>query len=147
NSPSISQALWENFQPDQLFPEGSGVVGMQNSPPQGNAQWGSPPGMGGMGRGQRMGSMGSQGGQGDVGMSGLYPPGNGTAPGAWGAMGQPGFDGAQGAQGQSPSESWSSATAVPATLNVEDWFQFFGINGDLSGMNAADLLTAAAASV
>ncbi|OBT49998.1 hypothetical protein VE04_09534, partial [Pseudogymnoascus sp. 24MN13] len=42
NSPSISQALWENFQPDQLFPEGSGVVGMQNSPPPpAGAQWGT----------------------------------------------------------------------------------------------------------
>lgn len=40
NSPRISQALWENFLPDQLFPEGSGVVGMQNSPPQpAGAQW------------------------------------------------------------------------------------------------------------
>ncbi|KFX93242.1 hypothetical protein O988_06907 [Pseudogymnoascus sp. VKM F-3808] len=148
NSPSISQALWENFQPDQLFPEGSGVVGMPNSPPVPGGQWGSPTqgaGMG-MGRGARMGSMGSQGGQGDVGMGGLYPPGNGAAPGAWGGIAQQGFE-AQGAQGQSPSESWSSATAVPATLNVEDWFQFFGINGDLSGMNAADLLSSASASM
>ncbi|RAL66612.1 hypothetical protein DID88_006302 [Monilinia fructigena] len=41
------------------------------------------------------------------------------------------------AQGQSPSDTWSnsSAQAVPTTLNVEDWFQFFGINGDLTGMN------------
>ncbi|KAK6596671.1 fungal specific transcription factor domain-containing protein [Botrytis cinerea] len=40
-------------------------------------------------------------------------------------------------QGQSPSDTWSnsSAQAVPTTLNVEDWFQFFGINGDLTGMN------------
>lgn len=68
--------------------------------------------------------MGSQGGQGqqgvDVGMGGLYPPGAGGA--QWGGMGQ-GFEGAQ--QGQSPSESWSSATAVPATLNVEDWYVVF----------------------
>ncbi|OBT73977.1 hypothetical protein VF21_06008 [Pseudogymnoascus sp. 05NY08] len=149
NSPSISQALWENFQPDHLFPEGSGVVGMQNSPPPppGAQQWGSPSAP--MGPGGRMGSMGSQGGQGgqgDVGMGGLYPPGNVGA--QWGGMGggQGGFE-AQGGQGQSPSESWSSATAVPATLNVEDWFQFFGINGDLSGMNAADLLSAATSSV
>ena len=38
------------------------------------------------------------------------------------SIGQAGFEGGQGAQGQSPSESWSSATAVPATLNVEDWY-------------------------
>jgi hypothetical protein len=35
-------------------------------------------------------------------------------------------------EGQSP-DSWSTASgpaqAVPTTLNVEDWFQFFGING------------------
>ncbi|EHL01619.1 putative Cutinase transcription factor 1 alpha [Glarea lozoyensis 74030] len=37
----------------------------------------------------------------------------------------------------SPSDTLSnaSAQAVPMTMNVEDWFQFFGINGDLSGMN------------
>jgi len=40
----------------------------------------------------------------------------------------------------SPSDSWSNSSlqgpAVPTTLNVEDWFQFFGINGsDMSGMN------------
>ncbi|KAH8586826.1 hypothetical protein B0O99DRAFT_602148 [Bisporella sp. PMI_857] len=40
-------------------------------------------------------------------------------------------------QGHSPSDTWSngSAQAVPTTVNVEDWFQFFGLNGDLSGLN------------
>ncbi|CRK13054.1 hypothetical protein BN1723_009908 [Verticillium longisporum] len=42
--------------------------------------------------------------------------------------------------GQSPSDSWSTGSAqgqaVPNTLNVEDWFQFFGINnGDLASLN------------
>jgi len=56
-------------------------------------------------------------------------------PGMW----QGGFDPnmAPGDQGHSPSDTLSnaSAQAVPMTMNVEDWFQFFGINGDLSGMN------------
>lgn len=123
NSPSISQSLWENFQPEQLFPEGSGGVGMgmPGEPPMGGQQWGSPPGMGGVGAGARMGSLGSQGGQGDVGMGGLY------APPVWQGQGmQGGFEPqGQGQQEQSPSESWSSATAVPATLNVEDWYVYF----------------------
>jgi hypothetical protein len=56
-------------------------------------------------------------------------------------MWNPAFDGLprQDQTGQSPSDSWSTGSAqgqpVPSTLNVEDWFQFFGINGD----NAAAL--------
>lgn len=35
NSPSISQSLWENFQPDQLFPDGTNMS-MPFAPPTGN---------------------------------------------------------------------------------------------------------------
>lgn len=35
NSPPISQQLWENFQPDQLFPDGSGISVTPFSPPNG----------------------------------------------------------------------------------------------------------------
>ena len=38
------------------------------------------------------------------------------------------------------SDGWSTssignAPVAPTTLNVEDWFQFFGINGELAGMS------------
>src|SRR5271156_3973546 len=37
NSPNLSQSVWENFQPDQLFPEGSAnVQHSQFSPLQGH---------------------------------------------------------------------------------------------------------------
>jgi hypothetical protein len=36
NSPSISQSLWENFQPDQLFPDGTNMA-LPFSSPNGNA--------------------------------------------------------------------------------------------------------------
>ena len=38
------------------------------------------------------------------------------------------------------SDGWSTssignAPVAPTTLNVEDWFQFFGINGEMTGMS------------
>ncbi|CAI4219873.1 unnamed protein product [Parascedosporium putredinis] len=42
-------------------------------------------------------------------------------------------------EGMSPSDSWSTGSAqgqpIPTALNVEDWFQFFGINGDANNLN------------
>jgi len=51
-----------------------------------------------------------------------------------------GFDNGGGIhEAHSPSDTWSNSSlqgpAVPTTLNVEDWFQFFGINSDLSMSN------------
>jgi uncharacterized protein YdaU (DUF1376 family) len=137
NSPNISQSLWENFQPDQLFPEGSAAANMQFSPPQHHQSMPNldPNLMAGvqgqnmMGqngqlpmRGQQIGgsplqrqTMLQPGVQGQVGNNWA------GAPGMWG--GQP-FDGnVPMGDGQSPSDSgWSSTSqAVPATLNVEDW--------------------------
>jgi hypothetical protein len=36
--------------------------------------------------------------------------------------------------GSSPEDTWSNSSAdkiVPTTLNVEDWFNFFGLTGEL----------------
>jgi len=149
NSPNLSQSIWENFQPDQLFPEGSASMQQnQFSPPQTHHNLdpnlmaqnmmpqqmhhhqssqlpqrmrGAQPGMGG--------SPVQQQGMLQPGMAGYQ-----VQPGMWqGFDQQMQVDG----QGHSPSDSWSNASqqAVPTTVNVEDWFQFFGINGDLSGMN------------
>ncbi|KAK6579826.1 hypothetical protein PZA11_007534 [Diplocarpon coronariae] len=156
NSPNISQSLWENFQPDQLFPEGSASMqasqfspqhphhnldpnlvphmGMQHvsnqtQPSQApNRMLGQAQGMAGSPQQTSMsGGLGYQVQPGQSMWQGQdYDSGMGQGP-----------DHGQEKQGHSPSDSLSnnsSTQAVPMTMNVEDWFQFFGINGDLSGM-------------
>ncbi|KOS21482.1 Cutinase transcription factor 1 alpha [Escovopsis weberi] len=121
NSPNLSQSLWENFQPDQLFPETTNLMAfpnlspppqhqsldqnLANSMPSGNAasamqsnQYQSR----GVGQGTGMMQMGGYQGQ--------------------SSMWQPGFDGLQ--DSASP-DSWGTSSAqgqpAPTTLNVEDW--------------------------
>lgn len=134
NSPNISQSLWENFQPDQLFPESSSMPAFPNlSPPQTHqgldqSAMNQMPG-GGIGVGMQANQYrGSAQAGGIMQMSGFQGQSN---------MWQAGFDGGL-QDGQSP-DSWGTSSAqgqpAPATLNVEDWFQFFGINGDMSNVN------------
>ncbi|KAL2755220.1 hypothetical protein ACRALDRAFT_1064923 [Sodiomyces alcalophilus JCM 7366] len=157
NSPNISQSLWENFQPDQLFPDSAGMPAMsqfssphsQLNPEQNMAAQVQNPNTHQVQQG-----MGNQGPRySHLSETGMALSGN-TAEG--GPVLQPGGISTlqrQGqsniwqanlekpaADGQSPSDSWSSGSVqgqpVPTTLNVEDWFQFFGINnGDLAGMS------------
>ncbi|KAK4230053.1 putative cutinase transcription factor 1 alpha [Podospora fimiseda] len=150
NSPNLSQSIWENFQPDQLFPESAHVplFPQQFSPPQpqthqpqpqqfdpsniqpqgGLDPFGQPLPKRAMGGSPLQGSaiLPNQGFQGQQG--GNVWPGTGA------------FDTQMAGDGQSPSDSWSTSSVtgqpVPSTLNVEDWFQFFGLNGDaVNGMN------------
>ncbi|KAK0714996.1 fungal-specific transcription factor domain-containing protein [Lasiosphaeris hirsuta] len=152
NSPNLSQSIWENFQPDQLFPESAHIPLYPHvSPPQ--AHQSLDPNM--MAQMQSHNLQGQpidpvvQFGQGLPskrglaasplqGSSGLHQPGLAGFQGQqgnniWGT----GFDTAM-MDGQSPSDSWSNSSAqgqpVPTNLNVEDWFQFFGMNAD--GANA-----------
>ncbi|KAK1516158.1 fungal specific transcription factor domain-containing protein [Colletotrichum paranaense] len=173
NSPNISQSLWENFQPDQLFPDSASMPafphmspppnhhgidtglmaqlhnqntshglpaqstqfqargptkqGLSGSPQQGANVLGS--GMQGFQQQQPQQQQQAQG-QGQSSNNN-----NSLNSNLWTAN----FDGLM-PDGQSPSDSWSTGSAqgqpVPNTLNVEDWFQFFGINnGDLASMN------------
>ncbi|KAF6522783.1 hypothetical protein HZS61_014311 [Fusarium oxysporum f. sp. conglutinans] len=128
NSPNLSQSLWENFQPDQLFPDSAAMPAFPNlSPTQThsnldhNAMGSVPPnnGQGGMHN--------PQAGQYQQRGNGMMPQGFQGHSNMW----QPSMD-PNLPEGQSP-DSWSTASgpgqAVPTTLNVEDWFQFFGING------------------
>lgn len=124
NSPPISQQLWENFQPDQLFPDGSidptavnfsspilnhaAVDPRLQMPTNGSGQQPSP----GLTAAQQ-GDFGSGHGQ-------IWPPGLNGMVGAGMEM--------RDSDGWSNS-STSNAPIVPTTLNVEDWFQFFGIHG------------------
>lgn len=136
NSPNLSQSIWENFQPDQLFPEGSANMSFsQFSPPQ--MQQNLDPNLMPQMHTANMQPLPnqSQAAQLPQRMRGTQPgqpssnPLQGALlqPGISGYQGQPnmwqGFDGIS--DGQSPSDSWSNTSAqgaaVPATLNVEDW--------------------------
>ena len=121
DSPNISQQLWENFQPDQLFPDGT-IDGAANftSPLLNSAvdpQLQMP-----------QASMSGNPQMSHIDMSGqaqVWPPG---------------MQGMMGAGMElHDSDGWSTssignAPVAPTTLNVEDWFQFFGINGEMAGM-------------
>ena len=133
NSPPISQSLWENFQPDQLFPDGTSIP-MPFSPNGGNVdpqlqqmpsmqapqmhggqqmhhqRQGSDPNMQGMGQ-QNLGVPG-------MNMGGMHHSGQ-----SWGMDGglvDSGFGGSQ------QDETWSNSSrgppSVPMALNVEDWY-------------------------
>ncbi|KAL8780630.1 MAG: hypothetical protein Q9194_000821 [Teloschistes cf. exilis] len=146
DSPHISQSLWENFQPDQLFPDGTNMSmphfndqqaldpqlqmpqmqspGMLQPPMQ--TQPLPPRGMPGSQDNSNLQAMQDMSGM--AHMQGLQQP-NTTH--GWSNEYH---------DGQSPEDSWGNGgrnkgPVAPATLNVEDWFQFFGIQGDM-GMSA-----------
>lgn len=125
NSPNLSQALLENFQPDQLFPDSASMPAFPNlSPSQTHQSLGHnlmaqmpTPTMTSSGLSGQSGNDFQQRGQG----TGLLHPGlqGYQHPNMW----QPNFDGIL-QDGQSP-DSWSTGSAqgqpAPTTLNVEDW--------------------------
>lgn len=120
NSPPISQQLWENFQPDQLFPDGSIDPNAINfSSPTLNHAAVDP----------RLHATNPLNGQQSPSNTEYVNQGPGTG-GVW----PPGLDGMVGAgMDMHESDRWSNSSTgapiVPTTLNVEDWFQFFGIHG------------------
>ncbi|KAI9795029.1 MAG: Transcriptional activator of fatty acid utilization [Peltula sp. TS41687] len=147
NSPQISQNVWENFQPDQLFPENSGNLSLltQFLPPNLDPQLmdrpaPNPPQAGGM-PGQRSAER-SIGGQ-TIGSPSAS--GSQSMTGGQGVVGQPWpnqLDSGIELAGNNSDDTMSNSSKgamVPTTLNVEDWLQFFGINGDLNGMNTENL--------
>jgi hypothetical protein len=137
NSPPISQALWENFQPDQLFPDGASIP-MPFSPGGSNPV---DPQLQQMPTHSMQAPQSIHGSQqmhhprdgGDHGMPGMHSqnlgvPGMGMGgmhhqPHQWGMDGgivDSGFGGSQ------QDETWSNssrgnAPSVPMALNVEDW--------------------------
>ncbi|KAK3353484.1 fungal-specific transcription factor domain-containing protein [Lasiosphaeria hispida] len=139
NSPNLSQSIWENFQPDQLFPESAHIPlyphvspppahqsldpnmmaqmqshSLQGQPIDPAVQFGqSLPGKRGLAGSPLQGGSGLH----QSGLAGFQgQQGNNI----WGV----GFDTAM-MDGQSPSDSWSNSSAqgqpVPTNLNVEDW--------------------------
>ena len=147
NSPNLSQAIWENFQPDQLFPESS-TIPVYVSPSQPHSSL-DPSMMAQMASHNLQGrpsdtTTANQFGQGlpplkrGVSESPLQSHSGLLGTGGFGTgfqsqqqtgsnsnnMWQTGFDAGM-VDGQSPSDSWSNSSTqgqpVPSTLNVEDW--------------------------
>ncbi|KAJ5580850.1 hypothetical protein N7450_007151 [Penicillium hetheringtonii] len=162
-SPNLSPSLWENFQPDQLFPDGTAIFPELTSPPPATVDPAlqipsnlQPPNM------NQRPMMGPQPQQMPGGRSMSVSQGSPQMmSGVPGAMGMQASQGPQvfGMEGQtwpmqgldgtlsgaaldaaSQDDNWSSSSrsgpTAPTTLNVEDWFQFFGINGGFGDLAA-----------
>ncbi|KAL3475262.1 fungal-specific transcription factor domain-containing protein [Aspergillus californicus] len=157
-SPNLSPSLWENFQPDQLFPDGTAIFPELTSPqsatvdPQlqmqtqlqahGMDQRSMMP--------QQMSNRAMPGAQGSPEMLSSMPAINlqGQPQHMYGMEARnpwpiPGLDptvtgtvGDHASQDDNWSSSSRSGPTAPTTLNVEDWFQFFGINGSFGEMAA-----------
>ncbi|KAH6856474.1 fungal-specific transcription factor domain-containing protein [Chaetomium sp. MPI-CAGE-AT-0009] len=140
NSPNLSQAVWENFQPDQLFPESAHAPLFQQPISPQQAQQSLDQQMMAQMQNQNMQGQPMDGGHNVFGQA-LPKRGLDASPMQQNPMMQQGMAGSfQGQQnpnmwhgfevpmvdGQSPSDSWSTGSVhgqppVPATLNVEDW--------------------------
>ncbi|KAF2091455.1 cutinase transcription factor 1 alpha [Saccharata proteae CBS 121410] len=134
-TPSLSQDLWQNFQPDQLFPADTNISFPPNSfsptqqQPLVDPQLSRPMSM-------QTPNMQQQSPQ--QSMSGPPMHQNGSMsmhhgmhqndPNAWAQMEMMNH------QPPGNEETWSNSSRgqpiAPTTLNVEDWFHFFGIQGD-----------------
>lgn len=146
-SPNLSPSLWENFQPDQLFPDGTAIFPELTSPPPGTVDPSLPmPPQPGPNMAQRpmMGAMPPQvpGRSMSVSqsspqmMSGM-PAGLGMQPGqgpqvfgmegqTWPMQNMDGtMSGAALDAASQDNDNWSSSSrsgpTAPTTLNVEDW--------------------------
>ncbi|EAU37205.1 cutinase transcription factor 1 alpha [Aspergillus terreus NIH2624] len=157
-SPNLSPSLWENFQPDQLFPDGTAIFPELTSPqhnavdPQLQMQTQlQTQGIDQRMMGQPVPSRSMSGTQGSPELLSSMPPGiplQGQQPpqmfgmehqGSWPMQGLEATLSAATVDPANQDDNWSSSSrsgpTAPTTLNVEDWFQFFGINGSL-GWNA-----------
>ncbi|PGH15049.1 hypothetical protein AJ80_05674 [Polytolypa hystricis UAMH7299] len=171
NSPNISQSLWENFQPDQLFPDGTNMGYTGFSPPTSNVdpqlhmphfQTGGLPSHQhmGMSNNQQQGQQQQQhqlpsrmrGAQDSPtmlhnmsGMGGMPQQQQHLQPNmtmgnqqGWPMQSMDGHVGTM-MDTSSQDDNWSTSSrgqgpTVPPALNVEDWFQFFGINTGISDL-------------
>ncbi|RMY62465.1 hypothetical protein D0865_00407 [Hortaea werneckii] len=150
-SPKISEDLWQNYDPGQLFPpEANGMLGSVPllSPGEGTvdpALRAPPP--------QPMPPLQQQQAPMHDGHRGSIPSHPAAPPlqqgqqipayhpdaQSWAQL--QGLAGQQQQQHVVPDDQWSNTSStgpiVPTTLNVGDWFEFFGIpNGDLSTLSA-----------
>ena len=140
NSPNISQELWQNFQPDQLFPADTQVNFPSISPVQHHNSLVDPalsqpqsmamhPGNANMQQQQPQQQMPNmQNSQPQMPMSGFDQ----TSAQAWAQQ----MDMmSQNQQGGAADDTWSNSSGgrnpiVPTTLNVEDWYVFLQSNSN-----------------
>lgn len=128
NSPNISQSLWENFQPDNLFPESAQIPLFPHLSPQ-QQNTGLESNMVGQMTGissqqplrqQQQPQQPLQSKQGENSVPNMLQPNHSYPQGSMWTTNFEGFP-----EGQSPSDSWSTSSVqgqpVPSTLNVEDW--------------------------
>jgi hypothetical protein len=163
-SPNISQDLWQNYQPDQLFPPDTSSIFPVHSPVQ-QATMVDPALRGGAGVPPQQQTQSSQQSYANAAPPTHYPQA-GSPLGLANSMQQ--YATQQTAQLQNPyaqmggnvehqqqqrgngDDAWSTNSGstvgpgpgsgpgpvVPTTLNVGDWFEFFGIpNGDMSALH------------
>ncbi|KAL7774116.1 hypothetical protein CFE70_005026 [Pyrenophora teres f. teres 0-1] len=139
DTPNISQEVWQNFQPDQLFPADTQVHFPQMSPMQNHSL--VDPALSqpqSMSMSQQPSQQPAPGGQqqmpgqpSNAGLSGNYENNNTQA---WQQQMDMMSQNQQQHGGQ--DDAWSSSSGgrhnpiVPMSLNVDDWFNFFGINGE-----------------
>lgn len=139
NSPKISDDLWQNYQPDQLFPPDTNQLFPLQSPDQQMVD----PALRGMSQSQH-GPFAppqphSQSPTNHMHLPPQAPQANMQQqqqmyadPNSWQYQG--------GMQQQRPDDQWSNTSGtsaiVPTALNVGDWFEFFGIpNGEMSALS------------
>lgn len=111
----ISQSLWENFQPNQLFPDDSGLSYFSPPPP---------------GHNPALDPVLQQQGVGTMGMDTTMQMMNQDSSKQWTTA--PEFDSMAPDMGlgSSPDDTWSNSSTggvAPTTLNVEDWWGFLGL--------------------
>lgn len=149
NSPNISQSLWENFQPDQLFPDGTNIFPELASPPTNSLdpQLQMSTQLQPQDMQQRSMMMNQQqlhsrnrGSQDSPSLLSGAPTGMGGVqsqhqmfanqnPHSWPMQGLDAFLAGTGLDASSQDDNWSSSSrgqgpTAPTTLNVEDWYYF-----------------------
>lgn len=152
NSPTIPQDLWHNFEPGQLFPSEANLNFPTLSPQQQGATFMDPvmqqqvPANGTANQHNQHQHQHQQQQQFDAHLQQPFPDGQQTGDNMHGhhndwaqfnAMNQR----QRGNGNQVNEETWSNSSVsqgpiVPTTLNVQDWFQFFGMSGDANAINA-----------
>lgn len=138
DTPNISQEVWQNFQPDQLFPADTQVNFPQMSPMQNHSlvdpALSQPQNMSIPQHSQQQAAGGQQSistAPANVGMPSGYESNNNQA---WQQQVEMMSQNQQQHGGQ--DDAWSNSSGgrhnpiVPMSLNVDDWFNFFGINGE-----------------
>lgn len=115
----ISQSLWENFQPNQLFPDDSGLSYF--SPPLAGTDALDPQLQ------QSVSGMAMDDGSQTMHPGMMHHDGKQWSADGYDSMQGQDMGGGGMPTGSSPDDTWSNSSnggIVPATLNVEDWFVF-----------------------